>query len=350
MGLLDNIGNKLSSMSDDDKRGLALGMASGFAGMSGNPNAPSIMAGIQGQQAALAKSRDAKAAQDLLNKNNLAGIAALRAAGVDDKLLAIAKSNPKLMDSITKSFADASLAPDKQFKITYSTPRVDETTGKVYVVVSDPNKNTVERIEVKDTTGLTTQGKADIELQTAKDKQQSQSTIDLNNTDIQNAKDAGIIAFSDMTSVAKTIVNLTRAKKAVKDEGASVGFAQKWLPAFDAATAELRMIANKMGIEVINSATFGALSEEELKLALTTAFPTDLNKDQLLVWIDKKINAQNKMYKALSSKAKKLSSGITMSEFITLNTTDDPDIDSRLNQSSSMSALDAAIQKKKANP
>ena len=67
MGLLDNIGNKLTSMSDDDKRGLALGLASGFAGMSGNPNTASIMAGIQGQKASLMKRRDAKAAQDLAN-------------------------------------------------------------------------------------------------------------------------------------------------------------------------------------------------------------------------------------------------------------------------------------------
>ena len=57
MGLLDNIGNKLSSMSDDDKRGLALGLAQGFAGMSGNPNTASIMAGIGDQQAALAARR-----------------------------------------------------------------------------------------------------------------------------------------------------------------------------------------------------------------------------------------------------------------------------------------------------
>ena len=58
MGLLDNIGNKLSSMSDDDKRGMALGLASGFAGMSGNPNTNSIMAGIEGQRAALAARRE----------------------------------------------------------------------------------------------------------------------------------------------------------------------------------------------------------------------------------------------------------------------------------------------------
>jgi hypothetical protein len=67
MGLLDNIGNKLTSMSDDDKRSLALGLASGFAGMSGNPNTASIMAGIQNQKESLMKRRDVKDAQDLAN-------------------------------------------------------------------------------------------------------------------------------------------------------------------------------------------------------------------------------------------------------------------------------------------
>ena len=58
MGLLDNIGNKLTSMSDDDKRGLALGLAQGFSAMSGNPNTNSIMAGIGRQQEALAANRE----------------------------------------------------------------------------------------------------------------------------------------------------------------------------------------------------------------------------------------------------------------------------------------------------
>ena len=66
MGLLDNIGNKLSSMSDDDKRGMALGLASGFAGMSGNPNTGNIMQGIARQQDALAARREKTTASDKL--------------------------------------------------------------------------------------------------------------------------------------------------------------------------------------------------------------------------------------------------------------------------------------------
>ena len=66
MGLLDNIGNRLSAMSPDDKRGLALGLASGFAGMSGNPNTNSIMAGIQDQQKVLAARREKTNASEKL--------------------------------------------------------------------------------------------------------------------------------------------------------------------------------------------------------------------------------------------------------------------------------------------
>ena len=59
MGLLDNIkGGQSSRMSADDRSGIALGLAQGFAGMSGNPNSASIMAGISDQQKALAARRE----------------------------------------------------------------------------------------------------------------------------------------------------------------------------------------------------------------------------------------------------------------------------------------------------
>ena len=55
-------------MSDNDKRRLALGLASGFAGMSGNPNSASIMAGISDQQKALAGRREKESEQQTLAK------------------------------------------------------------------------------------------------------------------------------------------------------------------------------------------------------------------------------------------------------------------------------------------
>ena len=66
MGLLDNIkGGPSPSMSNNDRSALALGLASGFAGMSGNPNTASIMAGIGNQQTALRDDRKAAQAKDL---------------------------------------------------------------------------------------------------------------------------------------------------------------------------------------------------------------------------------------------------------------------------------------------
>jgi hypothetical protein len=344
MGLLDNIGSKVGNYLGDDEN--LLNLASGFASMSGNPNTASIMAGIEGQKASLLKRRDAEAAKTAAGAQATANMTALRDAGIDGKILAIAKSNPALMETITKAFVDSKMSPNKDFALKVSPLQTDQKTGQQYIVTTNTNTGVSTRTDVANASALTGQQKLDQGVTADKQKIANQSEQTLKEQDTQAARDAGMIAFNDMTNTAKTIISLTKAKKAVKEDGASVGFAQNWLPAFDAATAELRQIANKMGIDVINSATFGALSEAELRLALTTAFPTDLNKEQLLVWIDKKINAQNKMYKALSAKAKKLTSGITMTEFITSNTTDDVDIDSRYNQTASMSALDAAILKK----
>ena len=305
MGLLDNIGNKLSSMSDDDKRGMALGLASGFAGMSGNPNTASIMAGIEGQQAALQNRRDKQSELERSGLQNASMMASMRAAGIDDNLLAVAKNNPELLKSIMKSYADSKLNPTKEFAKKYSTPRIDQTTGKYFVIVSDPNKNTVEQIEVGGATGLTEQQKLTMD-----------SDEVLRQQDIAKAQQVGQQAFGQMESMQGVVRELSTARRLIIEEGAQAGILQKYMPSFNAATSEFRAIANRLGIEVINSATFGALSETELELALSTGFPRDLSGDELIKWIDEKIAAQTKMSQALYNKARSLTSGITYSSFI----------------------------------
>ena len=305
MGLLDNIGNKLSSMSDDDKRGMALGLASGFAGMSGNPNTASIMAGIEGQQAALQNRRDKQSELERSGLQNASMMASMRAAGIDDNLLAVAKNNPELLKSIMKSYADSKLNPTKEFAKKYSTPRIDQTTGKYFVIVSDPNKNTVEQIEVGGATGLTEQQKLTMD-----------SDEVLRQQDIAKAQQVGQQAFGQMERMQGVVRELSTARRLIIEEGAKAGILQKYMPSFNAATSEFRAIANRLGIEVINSATFGALSETELALALETGFPRNLSGDELIKWIDGKIAAQTKMSQALYNKARSLTSGITYSSFI----------------------------------
>ena len=55
-------------MSSNDKSALALSLANSFAGMSGNPNTNSIMAGISDQQKALTARREKDSAQETLAK------------------------------------------------------------------------------------------------------------------------------------------------------------------------------------------------------------------------------------------------------------------------------------------
>ena len=76
-------------MSADDKSALALGLASGFAGMSGNPNAGNIMQGIGRQQDALALRRKETTALDLASKQRNATAAYLRKSGREDLATAI---------------------------------------------------------------------------------------------------------------------------------------------------------------------------------------------------------------------------------------------------------------------
>ena len=303
MGLLDNIGNKLSSMSDDDKRGMALNLASGFAGMSGNPNTNSIMAGIEGQKAALAARREKAQATELATNQSNTTLNALRAAGVPEEVLAVARANPELAKAITTSYINAKMGKGGMLK--FSGQQTDPKTGQLYTIMSNPNDGTSVRVDVKNAVGMTPEDKLSME-----------NEADLYKQDVAKAKEVGQQSFGQMEAMQGVVRELSTARRLVIEEGAKAGVLQKYMPSFDAATSEFRAVANRLGIAVINSATFGALSEQELKLAMETGFPRDLSGDALIEWIDEKIRVQTKMSDALYNKARGLTSGITYSSFI----------------------------------
>lgn len=90
------------------------------------------------------------------------------------------------------------------------------------------------------------------------------------------------------------IRNIDRAIAAI-DEGARSGVVISKMPTFTKATAELESAAKSLGIDVINSATFGALSEKELQLALDTAVPMNLAPNDLKQWLSDKRDATEKL-------------------------------------------------------
>ena len=104
--------------------------------------------------------------------------------------------------------------------------------------------------------------------------------------------------FKQMGGVEKNIANLEEGIRLI-DEGANVGPVDKWLPSFKAASVEMENLKSRLGMDVIGSVTFGALSKGELDLAMDTAIPPNLGPDQLKAWFQDRIEPQRKLLLAL---------------------------------------------------
>ena len=108
-------------------------------------------------------------------------------------------------------------------------------------------------------------------------------------------------AVADLDSLGSQLVNL-KAAKAALDDGADSGVLRQYMPSFESATSQLRTAANKLGLDIVGSVTFGALSAGELNLALTTALDLSLPPAQLREVVDAKVaaieKAQDELYKA----------------------------------------------------
>lgn len=108
-------------------------------------------------------------------------------------------------------------------------------------------------------------------------------------------------AVADLESLGSQLLNLKTAKAAL-DAGADSGVLRQYMPSFEAATSQLRTAANKLGLDIVGSVTFGALSAGELSLALTTALDLSLPPPQLREVVDAKVaaieKAQDELYKA----------------------------------------------------
>ena len=94
--------------------------------------------------------------------------------------------------------------------------------------------------------------------------------------------------------VQRSIGNIDRAIAAI-DAGAKTGAIMSKLPSIRAASIELDNVQKAMGLDVIGTTTFGALSKGELDLALSKALPTRLKPADLRAWLVEKKAAQEKL-------------------------------------------------------
>jgi hypothetical protein len=115
-------------------------------------------------------------------------------------------------------------------------------------------------------------------------------------------------ALNTATKLRTNIGNLQEAIDAI-DRGANTGVIMSRFPDLTAASIELNNVRNRLGLDVVGSVTFGALSEKELELALATALPTNLNPKDLKDWIQRKMTAQQKLADYLEKQAAYLYNG-----------------------------------------
>ena len=134
--------------------------------------------------------------------------------------------------------------------------------------------------------------------------------------DQETATKMGNQAYSESRALRSQISQFELALQAV-DDGALSGFLARRLPAIDDKTALLFGLQNKLGISVINSATFGALSEREMQMAMATNLNLDLPPDELRNMIIEQIRVRRKLAQAFETEATSLlGGGKSWSDFV----------------------------------
>lgn len=207
---------------------------------------------------------------------------------------ALVERNPQLASTI--------LAPEFRGANTYA-PQMDINTGE-WVIPRVTAAGEVEMLRTGEF-GETPEKKAERELN-------NQILLQ----DRQTAMNRGVEAMGAANILQGNVSKYAEAL-AASESGAQSGVIRQYLPALDAQTAELRRLGSLLGIDIINSATFGALSATELNLALSTGLDLSLSPEELQEDLRKRLAASQKLYDEYMKIARELSSGdVQYSDYI----------------------------------
>lgn len=231
-----------------------------------------------------------KTAADLAKgtKTAQAVVAQLRKMGENDAADMVA-AQPAIAKDVLTQIIQAKYA--KAASPTASGVQTDPETGQIYQVVFNPSTGKNERVNVEGAFG-----------ETAAAKRQNALS---QNSRLENQK-ISILQSQEATRKADGLeTQLRQYSDAIRqiDLGADSGVIRNMLPSFSAQTSALRSIATSLGIGVINSATFGALSEKELQLALSTNMDLTLGPVELKQYLVDKSDATAKLYAQMRMKA-----------------------------------------------
>jgi hypothetical protein len=122
-------------------------------------------------------------------------------------------------------------------------------------------------------------------------------------------------SFKEMLKVRNNIATLEDAKRALEG-GAQTGYFAQFLPDISRSAVELQNVRLRLGLDVVSSVTFGALSEKELEIALDTGLPESMDEGYLKKWVQERIDAKKKLLVNLQDAAEFLSQGNSIGDWV----------------------------------
>ena len=303
-GLLSRMGTGINNFRKDDEKMARLTM--GLNSMRLNPD--------QGIAASAANTIEQAQARKQTSLDAAGTIKFLQGRSASDPMAAQAldaiKANPSMVKDIMGAYLSGQFKSPHMSKNIGSIQTAQEDipqhgikAGDQFTYHLDPNAQGGYSLIKLGGTGTTDKAQAQMEQDAT-----------LRESDIQQARSQAKDYFKRYDAVNNQISSLRQARKLIEG-GAETGWIKQHLPTFNANTQLLRNVANEMGIDIINSATFGALSATELKLALSTGFPQGMNSAETIKYIDDKIKVQDKFRRELLKKTNRLNSGIGFTQW-----------------------------------
>ena len=223
-------------------------------------------------------------------------------------LIASAEGDPVAIRKYVEMFSNDFNVGTKDLKDTVSAIQIQQEDGMVggvemkagqkYTIVTDEfGTQTVKIIEgaLGETEGM---------------KYDRQLEQELNATDIKTGTKRADEAFLDASSAINSVQKYISVMRTLKNpdgtynEDALTGWAFKYLPDFTDDQAFIGSVAKLMGIDVINMATFGALSEKEMQMAMATNLNTDLPPEELYGQIKLMVESRQKLAQGMMERAR----------------------------------------------
>ena len=226
-------------------------------------------------------------------------------------LMASAKGDPTAIRAYVEMFSNDFGIGQKNLKDTTSGIQIQQQDGTVMgQTLKEGQKYTI----VTDEFGAPTLNVIDGamgESESMKYERELKQTLDADDRTlaVTRSREAFMEASSAMDSVQKyqNIQQVLKNPDGTFNEDAITGWAADMFPSFKAEQAIIRSTANLMGIDVINMATFGALSEREMKMAMATNLDTKLPPEELYAQITEMVEARRKLANAMLERSQRIS-------------------------------------------